>query len=184
MFVKLHCERTVRLHQEICGQRDRLFHLALAWCHDRTTAEDLVQETLARALEKLHHLRDDSTLGVWMSRIMTNLLRDNHRRKPPWNFAVDIDCDDIPTSVEVTESSISRQESIALVRWAVEQLDEKQRQVIWMVDIAEMRYAEAATCLDIPVGTVMSRLSRARKSLRALLISAQEDGNTDFRKSA
>ncbi|MCB1789199.1 MAG: RNA polymerase sigma factor [Gammaproteobacteria bacterium] len=153
------------LREQLSAQRQRLLGIAYSWCHDIMLAEDLVHETLARALEKIDRLRDHDRVEVWVTRIMVNLFRDWHRRKRPVvgiHFDVEAEGDD-------PEQDIERQRVIRRIRHAVSRLGEQQRQVIALVDIAEFSYADAANILDIPIGTVMSRLCRARRSLREIL---------------
>lgn len=153
------------LRQQLCEQRGRLLGIAWSWCHDRAQAEDLVQETLARALAALGRLRDASRLEVWVTRVMVNLYRDQYRRVVPLT-GIEIDiAADAGDPVDAAE----RRESQRRVRDAMSSLGETQRHVLALVDIAEFSYVETAQILDVPVGTVMSRLWRARRQLRELI---------------
>lgn len=157
--------RQRRLRQQLCEQRDRLMRIAWSWCHGTTMADDLVQETLARALAKIGSLRDEERLEVWVTRIMVNLFRDQYRRIEPEltnEFALAAD-DDGP------ERAFEREDLIRRTRRALRELNEGQRQVIALVDLSEFSYAETARILDLPIGTVMSRLWRARQALRQRL---------------
>ncbi|MCB1803220.1 MAG: RNA polymerase sigma factor [Gammaproteobacteria bacterium] len=153
------------LRRQLSDQRQRLFGIALSWCHDRMLAEDLVQETLLRALDRLDSLRDQSRFEVWVTRIMLNLYRDMHRRKSP---VLGIDFD-IESDVDGPDREVERLATVRRVRSAVKKLGEQQRQVLSLVDIAEFSYSDAASILNVPIGTVMSRLCRARRSLRSAL---------------
>lgn len=154
-----------RLRQQITQQRQRLLGIAYSWCHDAMLAEDLVHETLVRALEKVDGLRDHDRFEVWVTRIMVNLYRDWHRRKSP---VVGIDFD-VAAPGDDPEQDVERLHVVRRIRNAVERLGDQQRQIIALVDIAEFSYAEAANILGVPIGTVMSRLCRARRSLRSML---------------
>lgn len=157
--------RRRRLHKEICAERDRLYRIAWSWSHDSYTADDLVQETLARALDKIDSLRDENRLQVWLTQILANLFRDQFRRISPETGL------EIETLVggEDPEHNTDRSQLINRTRDAIAQLGDDQRQVLTLVDVAEFSYADTAAILNVPVGTVMSRLSRARKRMRELL---------------
>ncbi|MCB1791631.1 MAG: RNA polymerase sigma factor [Gammaproteobacteria bacterium] len=157
--------RKRRLHKQICAERDRLYRIAWSWCHDSYTADDLVQETLARALDKVEGLRDESRLQVWLTQILANLFRDQFRRITPDTGLES----DLLAASDDPEHSANRNQLVARTREAIARLGDDQRQVLTLVDIAEFSYADTASILDVPVGTVMSRLSRARRRMRELL---------------
>lgn len=154
-----------RLRARICDERERLYRIAWSWCHDTHLAEDLVQETLTRALAKLDRLRDESRLQVWLTQILANLYRDQYRRVRPDTGldAASLVARDDPE--EAAELNLL----VARTRRAIALLKDDQRQVLTLVDVAEFSYADTASILDVPVGTVMSRLSRARRHLREIL---------------
>lgn len=153
--------RNRRLKQEICAQRERLYRLAWSWCHDQHLAEDLVQEAQTRALTKLDSLRDENRLAVWVTRIMANLFRDHYRRQRE-ETGQDLE----PVNEETPEEAADRSQLVQRTREAIATLKDDHRQIITLVDLAGFSYADTATILDVPVGTVMSRLSRARANLR------------------
>lgn len=157
--------RRRRLRNQISGERDRLYRIAWSWCHDRYLADDLAQETLARALTKIDSLREESRLQVWLTQILANLYRDLFRR-PPTETGLETDT---LIAADDPEHAADRNQLIARTRVAIAQLNDGQRQVLTLVDIAEFSYADTAAVLDVPVGTVMSRLSRARRRLREIL---------------
>lgn len=154
-----------QLRDKICAQHGRLLRIARSWCHDQMLAEDLAQETIVRALSKMGSLREEAKLEVWLMRVMVNLFRDMHRKK---EAIVGIDVEP-ESEADTPEQSLERVESINRVRAAMGKLNEGQRQIIALVDIAEFSYADTASILAVPVGTVMSRLCRARRSLRSSL---------------
>ncbi|BAN70150.1 RNA polymerase sigma factor [endosymbiont of unidentified scaly snail isolate Monju] len=156
--------RTRRLRHAICEERERLYRLAWSWSHDQHMPEDLVQETLARALDKLDSLRDETRLAAWLTRIMANLFRDQFRRQRE-----DTGQDAEPVTEETPEEAADRSQLVQHTREAIAALNDDHRQIITLVDLAGFSYADAAQILDVPVGTVMSRLSRARGRLRELL---------------
>lgn len=157
--------RRRRLRSQICAERDRLYRLAWSWCHDSHQADDLVQETLARALVKIDSLREENRLQVWLTRILANLHRDHYRRS---RTDVDLGSADLRAEDD-PEHAADRSLLLLRTRQAIEMLNDSQRQVLTLVDIADFSYADTASILDVPVGTVMSRLSRARASLRETL---------------
>ena len=149
----------------------RLYRLAWSWCRDADTAQELVQETWAKALERAGQLREGSKLLPWLSRIMVNIYRDRLRRQREH-----LELERLELSAgDATLKSLGRDDEIERVREAVARLSEDQRMVLTLVDLMELSYAQVADTLEIPVGTVMSRLSRARRNLRELL-EAQEEG--------
>jgi len=154
-----------RRRSAICAERDRLFRLAWSWTHDANAAEDLAQETLARGLAKLDTLKDESRLRVWLTRILVNVHRDWLRRVHP---DTGLDTTTLVSSDD-PERSAEQAQIVRRTRNAMTELSNEQRQVLTLVDVADLSYADAAKVLDVPVGTVMSRLSRARKRLRELL---------------
>jgi RNA polymerase sigma-70 factor, ECF subfamily len=157
--------RRRRLQREICAERDRLYRIAWSWCHDSHEADDLVQETLARALAKLDRLREPARLQVWLTQILANLWRDRFRRITP-ETGLDTD---LLVAGDDPEHLAGQGQLVARTRLAIARLGHDQRQVLTLVDIAEFSYADTAAILGVPVGTVMSRLSRARRRMRELL---------------
>lgn len=156
--------RNRRLRHEICAQRQRLYRIAWSWSHDQHLAEDLVQETMTKALTRLDSLREEARLAVWLTRIMANLFRD-HFRKHREETGQDLE----PVSEETPEEAVDRSQLVQRTRAAIDTLNDDHRQIITLVDLSGFSYADTAQILDVPVGTVMSRLSRARKRLRETL---------------
>lgn len=157
--------RRRKLRGQICAERDRLYRIAWSWCHDSYQADDLAQETIARALAKIDGLREEARLQVWLTQILANLYRDQFRRIRP---ETGLDSDTLPTQDD-PEQNADRSQLIARTRRAIDCLKDDQRQVLTLVDIAEFSYADTAIILSVPVGTVMSRLSRARARMREIL---------------
>ncbi|MEA3275352.1 MAG: RNA polymerase sigma factor [Pseudomonadota bacterium] len=145
----------------IAERRGRLFKVAYAWCGERHLADDVVQEAMARAMDKCHQLRDPSRLDSWLYSILNNCWREHLRGRRP-----DIELDD--QSLECTGCPEQINLSGDLAQRVLElmaRLPEGQRQVLALVALEEFSYREVADTLDIPIGTVMSRLSRARQFL-------------------
>lgn len=142
-------------------QRDRLYRVAFAWCHDAMLADDLVQDTLARGIQNIKQLKDPEALPNWLFSILNNQWREYLRRNRP-----SLDIDELVFEADTTPEKVHRQQQTAdQVRTAIAELPLSQRQTITMVDLEDMSYQEVSHALDIPIGTVMSRLNRARKAL-------------------
>lgn len=165
--------RRAALLRAIEASRAGLYRVAYLWCRDRALADDLTQEALAKAVACLGQLRDPERLRPWLYGILVNCWRDHLRSHRPID---DIDSiDDHWLAVEPdAEEQASRAQTTARVRAAVQRLPSGQREVLALVDLEECSYAEAAGILGMPIGTVMSRLSRARASLRLLLVATGE----------
>jgi RNA polymerase sigma-70 factor (ECF subfamily) len=153
--------------------RENLYRIAYSWCHNAALADDLVQETLTKALKNSGQLRDHKTLKAWLYRILSNCWRDHFRRS---RDTVDID-EVILVETETPDSRHDRQQVINRVRDAIARLPMGQRQVITLVDLEGCSYIEVAQILDVPIGTVMSRLSRSRKALKEQLLEAEVHGD-------
>jgi len=164
--------RSKQFEAKLDASRTRLWRLAHAWCHNRAIADDLVQETLAKALDRHDQLRNPEALHGWLCSILSNGWHDHLRSR---KHTVEVDVDDLderdlPESGSRPEDDYQQNETVRRVRQAVSMLPEGQREVVTLVDLEEFSYAEVAAILDIPIGTVMSRLSRARLALREKLM--------------
>jgi len=171
MSVNLHIPfvTTARLRSRLDQHRPAMLRVAFSWCHDRALAEDLVQDSLVKALAQSDSLRDPSRLKAWLFVILGNCFRDHLRRLRPHE---DIDAIDDETLAGGLRPDEAHEQAaiVAKVRAAIASLPLGQRQVVTLVDLEGFAYAEVAGILDVPVGTVMSRLSRARQALRVLLL--------------
>jgi len=146
--------------------RARLYRVAYAWCHNAALADDLVQETLTKALRKSAQLRDPKARDAWLFTILANCYRDHFRKTREMD-----DIDEIEISHETTpESESSRAEIVSMVRAAIARLPQGQRQVVTLVDLEGFSYVEVAQILDVPIGTIMSRLCRARNAMKDILL--------------
>jgi RNA polymerase sigma-70 factor, ECF subfamily len=155
---------------------DGLYGYALVLTQNRTDAEDLVQETYVRAIRAMGRLRDDSNVKGWLFTILRNIWLNELRQRRKAPESVDVEADE-RTSGLIDESSESPHDVYVAkleqrhVRRAIQQLPEEAREVILLREWEGLSYQEIATVLDCPVGTVMSRLARARSKLRDLLCS-------------
>ena len=154
-----------KLCKRLKGSRDQLFRMAYAWSHRADIADEIVQEAMIKALNSVDKLKNIDTLDSWMFRILSNCFIDFYRKQRK-----EIDIDDVLlVEHNCPEIVHGQDEMLALVRSAIASLPFKHRQVITLVDLEEFSYAEVANILDIPQGTVMSRLNRARQTLKKIL---------------
>jgi len=141
----------------------RLRRYARALVGDRASADDLVQDTLERAWAKLHLYRRGTDLRAWLFTVMHNV----HVNKVRAARATDMLEDEMPELAQrgaQSDALVVRDLDRAIAR-----LPAEQRAVLLLVTLEDMSYDEVARTLGIPIGTVMSRLSRAREKLRAMM---------------
>ncbi|MEW6589695.1 MAG: RNA polymerase sigma factor [Pseudomonadota bacterium] len=153
----------MRASPDLIEHLPRLRRYARALTGDAGRADDLVQDTLERALAKLDLWQPGSDLRAWLFTLMHNLFVNQIRVRRPQETAID-DAPDQPVSGGQLEALVARDIHAALGR-----LPEAQREVLLLVGLEQFGYAEAAQVLGVPVGTVMSRLARAREHMRQLL---------------
>jgi RNA polymerase sigma-70 factor, ECF subfamily len=155
-----------RHHQALHALRRRLFGYAFALSRDTTDAEDLYQDAIVRAMCARSVPRDSVAFRVWMFRLIRNLWIDRLRRESRRGALID-------TAIEVEAQPAPGGEDslldVLLVRRAFRCLSKDHRDVLALVDVAGFSYAETAHLLELPRGTVMSRISRARSALAAQL---------------
>ncbi|MEE8388380.1 MAG: sigma-70 family RNA polymerase sigma factor [Acidiferrobacterales bacterium] len=151
--------------------RARLYRVAYAWCQNAALADDLVQETLIKAYRKAGQLRDPKAGQSWLFSILSNCYYDYFRRNRETE-----DIDNVTLVEDTTpESETNELQIVDKVRKAVALLSQGQRQVITLVDLEGFSYIEVSQILDIPIGTVMSRLCRARNALKERLLTEFEN---------
>jgi len=145
----------------ILAELPRLRRYARALLGERSAADDLVQDTLERAWSRVAQWQTGSDLRAWLFSIMHNLRVDQLRRPKLPTYAMDEDDFEVPTRPTQNDRLEVRD-----LESALSQVPEEQRVVLLLVALEEMSYAEIASTLEIPIGTVMSRLSRGRERLR------------------
>jgi RNA polymerase sigma-70 factor (ECF subfamily) len=150
---------------EIVAHIPRLRRYARALAGDSHRADDLVQDTLERALAKFHLWRRGSDMRAWMFAIMHNVFINQlkARRESALDEAVEDGLQSMPQSDPLELRDLDA---------ALQCLPVEQREVLLLVGLEQLSYAEASQALDVPLGTVMSRLSRGRERLRALMSGA------------
>lgn len=180
-----HEQNGANFSQEALRHLDALYGFALALTHDRTEAEDLVQETYLRAARAFGRLMPDSNLKSWLFAIMRNIWRNQLRHAHSGPQFVEIDTEEAsriewldrhaPDPHAVLVEKVERAE----MRRAIASLPAPYREVIVLRDLEGFTYQQIATILQCPAGTVMSRLGRAREQLRALLTRRQSGLTSD-----
>jgi RNA polymerase sigma-70 factor (ECF subfamily) len=183
-------EKSVKLksfEEQALPLMPQLFGAALRWTRNPSDAEDLVQETFAKAFAAWDKFEQGTNLKAWLFRIMTNTHINlyNKRSKDQAKTALDeLEDWQIGGGESLTAVSTRSAESVALdnmpalvIRNAMDQLPEEFRMVVYYAVVEGLPYAEIAEVMDTPVGTVMSRLHRGKKMLRTLLHEyAEQEG--------
>ncbi|MEW6132665.1 MAG: RNA polymerase sigma factor [Pseudomonadota bacterium] len=153
---------------ELIQHIPRLRRYARALVRDAARADDLVQDTLERALAKLDLWRPESDLRAWLFTLMHNLFVNQMRSSNSHAMCELDEANDVPVSGGQMEALVVRDIHAALAK-----LPPEQREVMLLVGLEQFAYADAARILGVPPGTVMSRLSRARERMRQMLEGQQ-----------
>jgi len=143
-----------------------LRRFAMGLCHDQSLADDLVQDCLERAISRWHLRREDGNLKAWLFTILHHEFINGRRRIARRGTAASLDDLTIEPAIQPDQEEVLR---VADILAAVDRLADDHRALILLIGVEEVSYEEAAQILGIPIGTVMSRLSRARERLRRLL---------------
>ncbi|WP_407275990.1 RNA polymerase sigma factor [Halothiobacillus sp. DCM-1] len=163
-------------NRQLQNLRPRLYRLACAWCKDPYLADDLVQEAMILATRRQGQLRAPELLDRWVIRILANRWFDHLRQLHPTENLDEV-MDWMPMDErDEPDQAHRRSETIERVRAAVARLPPLQRVVVTLVDLEELSYKEVAEVLDLPMGTVMSRLARGREKLKQWLIDEADEG--------
>ena len=153
------------VHEQLAALLPRLRRFARSLTRNPHDADDVVQMALERALAKLDQWRSDARLDSWMFKIVRNVwideLRSRGRRNKIFVAA--------EAGESVGEALIDRTSDLMAVQSAMARLPEEQRLAVSLVLVEGLPYKEAAEVLDIPIGTLTSRLARAREALQAML---------------
>jgi RNA polymerase sigma-70 factor, ECF subfamily len=157
-------------HPELVAAIPRLRRYARVLTGDATRADDLVQDTLARAWEKRRLWQAGTDLRAWLFTVMHNVHVNQLAllRREAANVSLDADPTGMAWQLPVRGNQVDRVELLEVVA-QMGRLPADQREVLLLAAVEEMRYEEIATVLAVPIGTVMSRLSRAREKLRRLI---------------
>ena len=162
--------------QEAIPYMRQMFPAALRLTRNRCDAEDLIQETFARAYQKFHLFNQGTNLRAWLHRIMFHVFYSNcrkRRRRPAEALAGDVydtlDPQLVPAGSSAESEALEQLASSPVMR-ALRDLPEAFKTVVFLADIQGYQYAEIADIMGTPIGTVMSRIHRARRMLRTALV--------------
>ena len=164
---------------------DSLYGTALRLTRRPADAEDLVQDTYLKAFRSAHQFQPGTNLKAWLFTILHNTFRNTRRhdgRNP-----VDVDSEAVDRAADDTSGGASPEQLLASatidgdLQAALDALPEPFRQAVWLRDVEELSYAEIARALDVPIGTVMSRISRGRRALFDALQRRQEQTERERR---
>ena len=170
--------RQRKLCKRLEDGRGRLFRMAYSWSHNADLAEDVVQETMIKAMNNVDKIKNFNALDGWLFRVMSNCFIDVCRKQRD-----EIDVDNLVLIEDETPESLHIQnEMLMSVRNAIACLPIKHRQVVTLIDIENFSYAEVSKILDVPQGTIMSRLNRARQTLKELLNEHKKENHTNNTK--
>lgn len=154
----------------------QLYNLAHWLARDQQEAEDLVQETYARALKGFSSYQAGTNFRAWIFRILRNtFLTSRTGLKAAPHVSIDEESEEtlLPPRQETPETILMTASTHQHIQAALERLPIPYREVILLCDVEEMKYQEIAELIGVPVGTVMSRISRARRLLRGMLAEEQ-----------
>lgn len=157
-------DRTDRVEDQLVAFLPNLRRFATSLCGSRDVADDLVQAACERALASAERFEPGTRFDAWMFRILRNLWIDVVRRRKTAGVQEDISEREDIAGVS-GEREVEARMTLRSVGEAIKELPDEQREVLLLVCIEELSYRETADVLDIPIGTVMSRLARARKNL-------------------
>jgi RNA polymerase sigma-70 factor (ECF subfamily) len=183
-------ELTARFERDAIPLLDQLYGGALRMTRNRADAEDLLQDMTIKAYTKFRSFRSGTNLKAWLYRIMTNTYINGYRtkqRQPAVYPTEEITDWQLASNAEHTSTGLCSAKVEALesmpdteITTALQTLPDVFRMAVYYADVEGFRYKEIATIMDVPLGTVMSRLHRGRRQLRGLL--AEVAANRGYRQ--
>ena len=172
---------------EVLALLDPLYATALRLTRNRADAQDLVQDTLVKAFRFADRFERGTNLKAWLYTILHNTWRN--RRRDAARETVEVDSERVeeasttangPAEIETPEQILMRDTLDADLQTALDNLPDMFRQAVWLRDVEEFSYAEIAEMLGIPIGTVMSRISRGRRLLYERLSASHRPARVEL----
>lgn len=177
-------ERAARFERDAMGYLDQLYGAALRMTRNAADAEDIVQETYAKAFASFHQFKPGTNLKAWLYRILTNTYINSYRKqqRQPQASGEDVEDWQLASAASHDSTGLRSAEMEALdlipdarVTEALGSLPPDFRTAVYLADVEGFSYKEIAEMMGTPIGTVMSRLNRGRAQLRAKLVDAARE---------